>query len=1046
MDKLSDDVKIVEYEPKYAKGIADMWNKSIKGWNGNRGDVISTENQILEERSQSSDLKLFLAVLNDDVLGYCSFAEYHMDENTLFIPTLNVRDDFHGKGVGKKLVLRAVKESVDMKWPRLDLFTWPGNTKAIPLYKKTGFFWEEKDNTTHLMNFIPTVLNTEATKEYFNFFDWYEDSKRVIEIAPDGIKDNDTHYFEYLWEKDNKKLRIEFEKLGRGLCCIETDDYYVKSYLKKQKLIFGREYVIYYDIQNKSGKELNIKISGENDKNINYSIDKSFSVKDSTLIEGVFAVGKTDEEIESFKKQAVVISNIEINGKKAKFENGVLTQFPILIDANRVDLFSSFCHLNKESEIWLNIENNYDEKISLKLELPQENFITLKQSNISLELDSRERTTIYIPYILNDFGFYNKYVNLIVETKSGKTIEFHRRIGIPFNGINSQLFGEMDKKYMLYSGINHICYYKDYCNDVGFFHNNRSSDIFMFSPCIGMPFSSEFDLIKPSSCEQFKTKDGGIGMKIELKSRDFKGFIVYSYRVLYQNGLACSYYEILNTNNFESASDIHIKNKFTFEWGIYNKPTIPLRNGIVSCNSPINNRISFWNNKDIVENWIFFESKHYKSGFCWEGGQFIIADWYLSIEDNLGKIPANGSKFSSKFWSFVNTFDDYNQFREFALDKQVEKELPRDEFEIIVNDENPFLINNENSLEVIVLSNKSNMPLNGEVQISSDKNIFEPKVSVLSKEDEIREASFNIGIDDFNEIDLIKGVASYSAFDISAKTLIFKGNGDVKTETITENGLNAFKVDNGLITIKVAPEYSNRIYSMSYKGNEWLDTAFPKYVQKSWFNPFIGGIGSRIAEMSQKSLLKEKSLGEFVTRVDSKGNVWTGVKTGYILKEFEKLKGVEWYDYYLMLPKVPVVAYFTEIVNGAKHHIYEDLFLEFFFNPYNDLSNCWYSFDEKRNMHSKIRMSDTKKEFEGDNLFRIGNKNKEDILSILLNSKAIGLSEINNFSSDVLATFFDYNLNIRNMDKVNTKALFFVFHKENYDTSSFNCLHRIIFK
>ena len=46
-------------------------------------------------------------------------------------------------------------------------FTWLGNTKSLPLYKRCGFFWKGRDDTTHLMNFIPKILNTEAFKEYF---------------------------------------------------------------------------------------------------------------------------------------------------------------------------------------------------------------------------------------------------------------------------------------------------------------------------------------------------------------------------------------------------------------------------------------------------------------------------------------------------------------------------------------------------------------------------------------------------------------------------------------------------------------------------------------------------------------------------------------------------------------------------------------------------------------------------------------------------------------------------------------------------------------
>ena len=54
------------------------------------------------------------------------------------------------------------------------------------MYKKCGFFWEKKDNAVHLMNFIPSVLQTEALGPYLERIDWYSDSLRNLDIRPDG--------------------------------------------------------------------------------------------------------------------------------------------------------------------------------------------------------------------------------------------------------------------------------------------------------------------------------------------------------------------------------------------------------------------------------------------------------------------------------------------------------------------------------------------------------------------------------------------------------------------------------------------------------------------------------------------------------------------------------------------------------------------------------------------------------------------------------------------------------------------------------------------
>src|SRR5690554_7555210 len=120
-----------------------MWNKSAAEWGG--FETVYDEKRVIDENEDSANLNIWLALDGDEVVGYCSFAEYREDKGASYIPLLNVRPDYHGNKVGKALLLRAVEEAIAQGWPRLDLHTWPGNLKAVPLYKKCGFFWEKQD-------------------------------------------------------------------------------------------------------------------------------------------------------------------------------------------------------------------------------------------------------------------------------------------------------------------------------------------------------------------------------------------------------------------------------------------------------------------------------------------------------------------------------------------------------------------------------------------------------------------------------------------------------------------------------------------------------------------------------------------------------------------------------------------------------------------------------------------------------------------------------------------------------------------------------------
>ena len=103
--------------------------------------MVETEESVIRNLEGSENLKTWVALDGDEVVGYCSFSEYKEDRGASYIPLLNVRPDYHGKKVGKLLVLRTVEEACRHPWPRLDLYTWPGNGRP---YKKCGFFWEDR--------------------------------------------------------------------------------------------------------------------------------------------------------------------------------------------------------------------------------------------------------------------------------------------------------------------------------------------------------------------------------------------------------------------------------------------------------------------------------------------------------------------------------------------------------------------------------------------------------------------------------------------------------------------------------------------------------------------------------------------------------------------------------------------------------------------------------------------------------------------------------------------------------------------------------------
>lgn len=106
-----DQIHIVEYDHSYAASLADMWNRSNESWGG--GTRQRTEEAVRQEMENSSNLHEYLAIHNEEVVGFCSFAHYRFDENALYVPLLNVRPDYHGYKIGRNLILKAVEKTVE---------------------------------------------------------------------------------------------------------------------------------------------------------------------------------------------------------------------------------------------------------------------------------------------------------------------------------------------------------------------------------------------------------------------------------------------------------------------------------------------------------------------------------------------------------------------------------------------------------------------------------------------------------------------------------------------------------------------------------------------------------------------------------------------------------------------------------------------------------------------------------------------------------------------------------------------------------------------
>ena len=236
-----EEISLKIYTKLNADAVARMWSESRDGWPpGFLGASEFTAQSIEMEENSSGKLYTVLALEGNRVVGYCRTTPYGGEPDAAYVALLNVVPDLHGKKLGKKLLLDAVRRTAEDGYYRIDLHTWPANLKAMPLYKKTGFFWVP-DSMVYMQNYMPFLLGRTEFKDFLGDTDWYDCFVRELEVEPDEQRtEAGREVFNYLFRIGNENFRAQFDRRGRILSSIETPLLSASVTRSSGKIFYGK--------------------------------------------------------------------------------------------------------------------------------------------------------------------------------------------------------------------------------------------------------------------------------------------------------------------------------------------------------------------------------------------------------------------------------------------------------------------------------------------------------------------------------------------------------------------------------------------------------------------------------------------------------------------------------------------------------------------------------------------------------------------------------------------------------------------------------------
>lgn len=921
-------IELVQYKEKYAKGLADMWNRSADAWGGKTS--VDTEETIIQKEKNSTFLDLTLAKDGQAIVGYCKLSVDHNDEGALYIDLLNVRPDYHGKSIGKQLLLDSLEKTIKRGWRRLDLLTWPGNTKAIPLYKKCGFFWEKRDNTTHLINLIPDVLSCELVEDYFKVADWYKDSSRAIEVTPDSELVNDFDLWRYTWLKHDKKLEMVYSRRGRGLRMIDHEDYKIEMIVENVKLVFGDHYEVKYVLTNKTDKALDIHIKGMDDKNIKFDFETSFALEHTKEVKASFFVDKIQKKQAVHHTHPLVKSMVEVNGKKACFMTGVEPVFPAEVTFKTE---RDMQMLGVKSPCYIDVVNETGGQATFEFTINNCHAFSLGQNDFRVSLEKGEKASLKSTIVVHSSSLVCPSIDYKTIRQDKDDIYFDRPLKIFLPSDYGKYHGTCDNFYTMGIGKHCIVLKKD-TNTLEFKDLRSGMTSGAYAPKVGKPFSQEFEK-KPCQGVEFTSSNDWIQMAIQYVSDDFKGLAFKRMVRLHGNGFLKMWYIFENQDQKERT--------VAYEDGIFFVPksvVVAYDGQVVSLENENSDSISYIEGARVDENWLCTQGLGRSCAFVWpKAYDFSILGWHPSVGHTF-KLGGQGDTYQTQAMVLGhNAFSDWHEVREFALGKSLDKEEVVLASDVEINGGNPFV---KDGFKALYREHKK----------VNQKGHMKVKLENQSHE---REAGNALDIK-MNENSAVLSIETTIDADVlTREKLIYKTTGETLKTTYTKEDLEVYKVDNGLLQYECAPEFSPSLSSLVYDDTEWLSSAFPKAKSHVWWKAYVGGINVRPIDITLTTMDEASRTCAHVDRVDNFGNTWSGLAITTIIEDHKDFKGLQWTQYYLTQAGVPLVAYFADYKNDIKaFHKNKRFFDELFLTLPKDEGGAFIHFTDPKGRQQEV--------------------------------------------------------------------------------------------
>jgi RimJ/RimL family protein N-acetyltransferase len=937
-----------------------------------------TAKRIFEHMQKKEDLRTIVAYSEDKIVGHCNVCGHSLDDEAVYVGLLGVNPEFQGQGYGKAMLIETAETAARLGKRRVDLHTWGGNLKAMPLYKRVGYNWVPK--TSVLMeSHIPGILNAPLFEEFFQRHYWYDAYKREILQEMDEIVEDGFGIFKYHFEAGEDILDIVVDREAKGISgfTMTLDGKTISAHLKPRShtgFIGLGETPIELKIQNNQESSLTYSVQLNTSENFIAKLDGPISGEiepgNQTILNAACAISSTakalDREVipdDKIKTQGEWI--LTLGGKSIKLYCGLIPNEAVTLFAEQ----SSLCLTPGESkEIALGVRNNTNRDIQGEVIITPLNNRNSPSGSNSISLSSNEETEIYL-YIDTSKDEANSLIHLqlsvYIHEGTSKTLVNHRVLNVCIIGaVGAYAYQALNDEYVLESETLRFilrntppicmrrCEYKP---------TNQSTPGWFLLPQLGYPIrqGSEWERKK----FQITMRNLSKYAEIELvgDSEERKGI---RFTILHRVYPGREYLEVITkVQNLGSETQTNLGLRMGGWFDIRNNELhVPINGDIYRLGSPE------WNGirqipikpKFYHESWCSSHrmDANMEIGYIWSSENLeevrVTRSWQPTlVEYKLPNLEPGQSEEKSLLHMHV-TQGDWTKTRNLwarlhgkSIDETEPIQIRSDlEVELVPAKSGPskeicppILIDRakkeqEFELRVRVIHED---PMNGKVSVKLPTGVFANEKQVLEFEmvnlniENPFIASVNLHVNDSQnwftrggEITL-QFTNRIAQFPLSA--IIYDSTVKPIITEETQKGRTLHTLTMGDYILAVSPEYLASLVRFGHVGEKsvFYDT-FPKSGPFMWWNNYFSGITPGMAGWDiwdwESSFQKEKwSLKK------TKEGPWIGFEMFTLAQHSPGLRGIELCVRYLMLQNTPLVKITLDLSNKSRRRKKTRLYL-----------------------------------------------------------------------------------------------------------------------